>query len=208
MGMYGSLRRASAADVIRLRANPKQVTTFLYGEEPVVVTERPRGLLGLLMRITGITVERVQDAPVAEHQGASVGTPAAPGEELGFEREWHGLHFLLTGTAWEGEAPACYVIRGGEDIGEDRFGDPVARLLDPTQVRDFAAFLTALTPEELRRRFDPARMTELKIYGPSVWEPPEEDDEALRELLEAFEALQEFIVAAAAAGDSVVVAIS
>ena len=32
MGMYGTLRRASAADVARLRAEPALVQSFLYGE--------------------------------------------------------------------------------------------------------------------------------------------------------------------------------
>ena len=40
-------------------------------------------------------------------------------EEVGgvdLDKVWHGIHFLLTGSAWEGEEPLCYLVNGGEWI--------------------------------------------------------------------------------------------
>jgi hypothetical protein len=208
MGMYGTLRRASAADVARLRANPGLVEPFLFGDAPPMVEERPRGLLGFLLRFTPITISRAADAPPPVAGAAPPSPQGAPDESVHLDKAWHGLHFLLTGTADSEEEPGCFVISGGEDIGEDDDGDPVARLLDPAQVRAFDAFLDTLTPEELRSRFDPERMTALEIYPAVIWTRPEEDDDSLGFLLSAFESLRESIAAAAAAGDSVVITVS
>jgi hypothetical protein len=132
--------------------------------------------------------------------------PAAVGEELNIDKAWHGLHFLFTGTADGGEEPACFLVHGGEDLGDD--DDLLPRLLGPPQVRDFAAFLAALTPEELTRRFDPERMTALEIYPDVIWRRPEATDEPLGFLLGAFDELRAFTAAAATAGDAVVVCVA
>src|SRR5687768_13754481 len=140
MGMYGTLRRASAADVARLRANPGLVETFLFGEPPVMVDERPPGLLGFLLRLTPIRMQRVAD-PQPPRSDPPAWPPAAEGEDAHLDKAWHGLHFLFTGTADGGEEPACFLLAGGEDVGDD--DDLLARLLSPEQVREFAAFLAA-----------------------------------------------------------------
>ena len=206
MGMYATLRRADAADAERLRADPALVAPFLFGEEPPVVTERPRGLLGLLLRFTPIKVQRATDTP-ASPSAAPAWPPAADGEALDLDKAWHGLHFLFTGTAEGGAEPACFLLSGGEDTGEDEWGDPVARLLRPEQVRDLAAFLGALTPDELTRRFDPPRMTALKVYPAVIWQRADDAHPPLQYLLGAFEDLRVFAAAAAAAGDAVVVSV-
>jgi hypothetical protein len=203
MGMYGILRRASAADVARLRSDPSLVEPFLFGEPPAMVDAGPRGLLGLLLRLTPIKIQSVADT---QPEGPTRWPEAAEGEELNLDKAWHGLHFLFTGTDDGEEEPAGFLIAGGEDIGDN--DDQAARLLNPGQVRAFAAFLGALSHDELRRRFDPARMTELRIYPDVIWNRPEEEDQPLGFLLGAFDELQAFMTTAAAAGDSVVISVS
>jgi hypothetical protein len=205
MGMHATLRRASTADVARLRANPELVAAFLFGEPPVMVDARPPGLLGLLLRFTPIKVRRAAD-PQPQGPDQPTWPAAAEGDDVHLDKAWHGLHFLFTGTADGEEAPASYLLHGGEDLGDD--DDLLPRLLHPEQVRDFAAFLAALTPEELTRRFDPERMTALGIYPDVIWRRPEETDEPLGFLLEAFGRLRAFTAAAAAAGDAVVVCVA
>ena len=34
-------------------------------------------------------------------------------DELEVDKAWHGLHFLLTGTAWEGDFPLNFIVSGG-----------------------------------------------------------------------------------------------
>jgi len=213
MGMYGTLRRATAADVARLRATPALVEPFLFGDAAAPAPPKQKGgLLGFLWRLSPLTVsdDRPREAPAedaaADATRAPAWPPAAVGEDLDLDKAWHGLHFLFTGTADGGAEPACFLLSGGEDVGDD--DDLLARLLRPEQVRDFAAFLAALGPVELTRRFDPERMTALEIYPDVIWQRPEETDEPLGFLLGAFAELQTFTAAAAAAGDAVVVCVA
>jgi len=115
------------------------------------------------------------------------------------------LHYLLTGTADGGTEPACYLLTGGEDLDDD--GDLQARLLGPDQVRALAAHLATLGADEMTRRFDPKRMTKLRIY-PDIWERPEETDAPRGFLLDAFSKLRKFVDGAARDGDAIVVCIA
>src|SRR3712207_3831611 len=57
--------------------------------------------------------------------------------EIDLDKAWHGIHFLLTGTAWEGQEPLCYLLVGGEYIGDEDVGYGPARVLRPHEVADF-----------------------------------------------------------------------
>ncbi|MER7284053.1 DUF1877 family protein [Dactylosporangium sp. NPDC000244] len=41
-----------------------------------------------------------------------------PDPELDLDKSWHGIHFLLTGTAWEVGDGAGAAVLGGGEIGE------------------------------------------------------------------------------------------
>src|SRR5436309_1032657 len=88
---------------------------------------------------------------------------------LSLEKAWHGLHFLLTGFAWEGELPLAFLIQGGEAIGDDLgYGPP--RLFEHPQVAELDAALDAISEDELWSRFDPEQMS--GVY-PEIWDEPE-----------------------------------
>ena len=128
---------------------------------------------------------------------------ASPDEVLHLDKAWHGLHYLFTGEADGGEEPACFLMHGGEEFGDDG-GDPFVQLLSPEKVRAFAAFLDVLDRETLQRRFEPARMVALDIYPSPIWERDEEYP-PVRYLLDAYDDLRAFMSVAAKTGDSVVV---
>jgi hypothetical protein len=202
MGMYGSLRRVTVADAERLRADPRLLEAFLFGEPPVVIEARLPGLIGFLLRFTPIKVQRAEPAPPSDNP---LWPPAAPGEQAVLDKAWHGVHFLLTGTADGGTEPASYLLSGGEPLGDD--DDIDVRLLGPAQVRALDQHLATLGDDELARRFQPARMMELEIY-PEIWDRPEETDAPREFLFEAFIGLRELVANAARDGDAIVVCIS
>jgi hypothetical protein len=78
-----------------------------------------------------------------------------------------------------------------------------ARALLPEDIVAVDAYLSSLTEDELRRRYDPARMMKLKIY-PEIWTEADEDEE-LEYVLDAFRTLREFVTAAREAGAALVV---
>ena len=78
-------------------------------------------------------------------------------------------------------------------------------MLTPEQVAAFDRYLTALTIDELRRRFDVNRMVELRIYSKRrSTKAPTDDDGTLDHLIEAFEDLRTFVRETAASGAAAV----
>jgi hypothetical protein len=90
---------------------------------------------------------------------------------LSLETSWHGLHFVLTGTAGEGEPPHNFLVAGGEPVGDEDTGYGPARVFDADSVLDLVTALGSISDEEFARRFDPRRMAVAGIY-PEVWDEP------------------------------------
>ncbi|WP_459646006.1 YfbM family protein [Kineococcus sp. NUM-3379] len=119
--------------------------------------------------------------------------------ELDLDLAWHGIHFLLAGSAWEVGEGAAAAVLGGEDVGGDNGYGP-ARLLTAEAVHAVAAGLEPLDAEMLRARFDPGAMAAAEVY-PEIWdEGPEVFDEYLAP---HHDALRRFSLAAAADGRAV-----
>lgn len=118
---------------------------------------------------------------------------------IDLDKMWHGVHWLLTGSADPVAGPTSSVIFGGRPCGDDRgYGPP--RLLQADEVAAAAKALSSVDVEALRGRVDPAAMTDAEIY-PLVWD---EEDVFEMELEPCLLALREFYDAAAAAGDVVI----
>lgn len=108
--------------------------------------------------------------------------------ELDLHKEWHSLHYLLTGSAWDGEEPFCYLIKGGEEIGED-LGYGPARVLKPNQVKRFCDALSQVSIEDLKKRYKPKQMEEEQIYSFKA----NKRDEELKSISNSFTKLKNYI---------------
>ena len=200
--MTGGLVRAPASRIQQVREKPEELPAFLDGNEwaPPVREVVPRNfLLRWLLKLSPVTVEEV-DPTAVPPPGATLD----PDPNIcDLDKAWQGLHFLFTGTAWEGEEPACYLVRGGEELdGADGYSS--VRALTPGEVRSFASFLGSLSKEELTRRYDPARMMALEIY-PEIWNRKGEERSPQDYLLASFDELRPFVIEAARAGDAAIV---
>lgn len=121
------------------------------------------------------------------------------------DKAWHGIHFLLTRTAWESTSALGWVILGGEPLENTDAGYGPVRLLEPAQVEAIAAALAETNDAALRQRFDPAAMQRAEIY-PSIWD---EGQSVLDEyLLPNLAALRRMYAEAAARGAAVIAGIS
>jgi hypothetical protein len=121
---------------------------------------------------------------------------------LDVDKAWHGIHFLLTGTAWEGEPPLDFIVRGGQEVGED-LGYGPARAFTSDEVKAIAAALRPLTREVLEQRFNPKEMMSLQIY-PTIWDRPRDEDDTLEYVLGYYDALRDFIEGAAKEGEGLI----
>jgi hypothetical protein len=83
------------------------------------------------------------------------------------EKAWHGMHFVLTGTAWGTKPPLGLAVLGGKKCGRDTgYGRP--RYLDVNQVREVARALEGLSVEEAIGKYTPEDLEEAEIY-PRNW---------------------------------------
>ncbi|MGI4760735.1 MAG: YfbM family protein [Janthinobacterium lividum] len=118
-------------------------------------------------------------------------------DELDIEKAWHGLHFMLTGTAWEGVEPVCYLLSGGEQIGNEEehdVGYGPARGIRASKVQNFANAISVITEQNFANLYDGQKMAALELY-PRGWE--EEPAEMQNWLTSSFNSLQEFVKQAA-----------
>jgi Domain of unknown function (DUF1877) len=199
MGMTCTLYRVVASETKHLRANPAAVEELMFppGSTPPMVEVREKGLTGWLLHLVGVKITQV-DPNWIPPEGAELDGD----RELDLEGVWHGLHYILTGTAWEGKPPASFLILGGEEIGDEDDDNP-PRLLEPNQVRELSAFLAALSDEEFLRRFDAERMTALDIH-PAIWKQ-DKDPNPIELLQGGFDELRQFVATAAEHGEAIVV---
>jgi hypothetical protein len=126
------------------------------------------------------------------------------GEGLSLQKSWHGLHFVLNGSAEGGREPLNFLLDGGLPVGEDMGYGP-ARLFSPKQVASLAKTLEAITPEEFDRRFDVEALAAEEVY-PRIWDERRED--LLAEYQGYFGELRKLVREAARGGRGLLVSLS
>ena len=186
MSMILSLVAVSDANRERLLADPALVWLLL--DEPDAYRAEREGAkrLGFLGRLF-----RKKSPPAA----ATIDDlNLAPGEGWmrDLDKAWHGLHFLLTGTAWEGEPPLDFLVRGGRELGTIDVGYGPARVFSASETVAITSALDALEDNELAARFDPEAMLAAQIY-PEIWSRDPQEDDTLAYLLSSLETLREFL---------------
>jgi hypothetical protein len=125
--------------------------------------------------------------------------------ELG--KDWHMLHFLLTGSAWGGEPPLASAILGGEEFGAE-LGYGRARYLAPDAVEEVARALEAVSHLELRERFDPVLLARAEVYPLSGDELSRADlEEYFASVFSRFDDLCDYYADAAEAGEGMLLAL-
>src|SRR4051812_40770621 len=101
-------------------------------------------MIAALRRLSDSDLLHLQKKPelVADYLAENPLDGFGPFADLDIDKAWHAIHFLLTGTAWEGEPPLDFLAIGGTEIGED-LGYGPARGLVSSQVRELATALEA-----------------------------------------------------------------
>jgi len=128
----------------------------------------------------------------------AVDLPLAEGEvdTIDLDKAWHGIHFMLTGSAWEGEPPLSFLMRGGDELGDVEVGYGPARGMNAGDVKAVAVALQDIDETFMRARFDPAQMMQLDIY-PGIWDRDPGEDDSFGYCMEYFAELKAFVARAA-----------
>ena len=189
MSMIGNLARIPNETRLKLHQSPGLITALLYPGLSAPTPAKP-GLLGRLFgsKETPPLAKPAVPAPIA---------PLLEGDHMDLDKAWHGLHFLFTGSDWEGDFPQGFIVANGEPVGDEDVGYGPARSFTPDEVEKIAAFLETQNEDELRKRLDPEKMTELEIY-PSIWAQATDMGEEWEYLAENFRSMKQFVREAAA----------
>ena len=197
-GMVWTARAIDPSLISAIKSDNQLLRETLFGDPPKAFTEKLKkeGHVDL-----GANQELMNELKAwAEQRKAEVGDT-----EIDLDKAWHGIHYLLTGSAETYGTLASKVIMGGEDIGPDQGYGP-AQLLYPEEVKAIAQLLEQTTPEMLRGRFKPKEMTRADVYPGVIWE--RDGDEALEYVLDSYKKLVAFYKRAAERGQAVILAIS
>jgi hypothetical protein len=200
MSMCLGLAMLSDADIRRVLGDPQLIWQVVAPDAPETLetARAAKRKPTLFARLFG----RRQDASA----GADLELSAA-GETADLDKAWHGIHYLLTGTAWEGDPPLNFLVSGGRAVGDIDVGYGPARVLTSDDTRKARDALRALTDDDLRARFDPSDMIEKEIY-PEIWDRTGPDDDTLGYLIEYVQILRRFLDQAVAKSLGVVVHLS
>src|SRR5688572_21836437 len=116
-------------------------------------------MIGCLRRLSPKDLERLKADPslVVSFLGEEDVDGFEPFADLDIDKAWHGIHYLLTGSGWEGAPPLSFLVVGGATVGEDRGYGP-ARGFSAEEVKPLAEALAPVTEDELRSRYDAKRM--------------------------------------------------
>ena len=157
------------------------------------------------MRLSLVAMKPDQLAGLSQSESSLITLLLRSPEEssLHLDKEWHGIHFLLTGESWSSDGKYGSVIFGGNEFGPNLSYGP-ARVLAAGEVQKICVMLGVISLDELRTHYDPVAMNKLQVY-PEVWE--REGGEALEWLLAGYLKLREFYARAAGEGKGVLLAI-
>ena len=191
MGMALALHTVSENNISKVLADPPLVWRIIAPDDPEIYQHaRAEKQPGLLARLLGAKpVELSEDVP---------DLPKTHGEgiETDLDKAWHGIHYLLTGTAWEGAEPLNFIVCGGTEVGDIDVGYGPARVFSSNDVKTIAAALRSLDDSAVRERFNPEEMMSLEIY-PNIWDRAPEDDDTLGYCIEYLSDLRRFLADAA-----------
>ena len=185
MGMVLGMVALSDENIQRLLDDPPLVWLVVAPDEPELyaaarAAQSKRGFLSKLFGGSASTVT-VPDFEMSPPEGLTTD----------LDKAWHGIHYLLTKTAYEGQPPGNFVVSGGREVGDVEVGYGPARVLTSRETRDARDLLNSQDDDQLRGRFDPEDMVAKEIY-PEIW-TRDPQDETLGYLTEYVRILRGFL---------------
>lgn len=197
MGIEVAYRRLKPAKWTRLEKNPEQAASFLFEFLPGF------DLASLSELQSNPESRQSKQADILAALQKAHDDPA----RLDLEKDWHALHFLLTGDPSDSpehlpDDPLHNVVMGGHDTNIDADYGPV-RCLRPDEVKTIARELKKVSVEDLRRRFSAKAFNEEEIYPnprPGGWNGRE-----IESVFQIFPNVVKFFQDAAAAGEVVLI---
>ncbi len=164
------------------------------------------GMVMELLRVTPDELEGLRDDAEAFYDFLSAveaDTKEQDWRSGYLDKSWGIIHFLLTGTAWEGDEPASLLLLNEPLLLADDDAEMPPGLISPEEVEAFADHLDRVDDDTLRARFDVPAMAAADVY---LMEDAEQvnRDEMLDYTFTFVPVLRQYMREAATAGHAVI----
>lgn len=187
MSMIGCFYALADNDLNAIVDHPQRVEK-LWAEE-LAQYERPQRAPSFWAKLFGIK-------PTAKKADNDPWKPSVKAEAFEVDKAWHGIHFLLTGSDWEGSGPLAFILHGGRELKHELgYGSPHG--FNSAEVKEIAQALAGLDLKALYDKADPAEFTRLEIY-PTIYNS-EPKEECIGYVIDYLKDLREFVQKTAAA---------
>jgi hypothetical protein len=187
MSMVLAMCTLSDENVRQVLADPPLIWKVIAPDDPEPYdNERQQRPAGFLSRLFG---GKAAPPPPADLKLDEV-------SHTDLDKAWHGIHYMLTRTAWEGDPPLNFILLGGSEVGKIDVGYGPARVFSSAQVQALHGALAPIGEAFLRSRFDPSAMMKLEIY-PEIWDRDPAEDDTFGYCAGYFTTLKEFVATAA-----------
>jgi hypothetical protein len=120
---------------------------------------------------------------------------------------WHAIHFMLSGTVFDGTFPMDFLLFGGQDIGTIDVGFGPARAVFSSEVKEINHFLSGLPTDVFMSAYDADALCKEKIY-PEIWYRFYADDENRAFVRDKYEIMKYNVSRAAENNDGLLLWIS
>jgi len=188
MGMSLGLLSLADANIARVVKSPSLAWRLIAPEIPAearATAPQPTKTAARGKKTTSTRQAKPKAVPALKLNGNE-------GTRCDLEKSWHGIHYLLTGSAWEGEPPLDFLVDGGRQVGRiDPEHGPV-RAFRADQARAIYESISTLSPYELRKRFNARDMSAKEIY-PDIWTRSVLEEDSLRYLMDNLDKLRAFL---------------
>jgi hypothetical protein len=145
------LRRVDATTLDRLLDDPTKIESFLLEIEPEQLDRL-----------------KADSSEARNFFMAPTGKRKSPEKQLDLAKNFHALHFLLTGSAEPTDTPASLLLLAGQPIGEVDVGYGPATAATPAEVTALASFLDEQSTSVVRQRFESEEIAESNVISEAL----------------------------------------
>jgi hypothetical protein len=131
MSMIGNLARITDEQLQGLYQRPAAIHEMLYPDVQIAKPARQ----GFFSRLLG---RKALGQKIVSAGGLQ------NGDQIDLDKAWHTLHFLFTGSAWDGEFPHGFLVSCGRPVGDVDVGYGPARGFTSAEVAQISAYLGSL----------------------------------------------------------------
>jgi hypothetical protein len=190
MGMHLGLISLADANITRVLKTPALAWRLIVPAVPPAAAPKPEKPVKAAARGKKTTAKK--KAPAKPKVLPTLNLAPNEGTRCDLEKSWHGIHYLLTGSAWEGVPPFDFLVDGGQQVGQIDVDHGPLRAFRNDQVRTIYENISGIGPYELRKRFNARDMAAKEIY-PDIWTKVAHEEDTLRHLMDSLDKLRAFL---------------